>query len=47
LEQVEVDTQLDTRSENPVQNKVVTAALNSKVDKTTLESNYYNRNQAQ
>ena len=39
---VQVDSELSTTSENPVQNKVIDAALKGKLDSTVLE-NYYNK----
>lgn len=39
---IQVDSELSSSSENPVQNKVIEAALKNKLDSTVLE-NYYNK----
>lgn len=39
---IQVDSELSSSSENPVQNKVIEAALKNKLDSTALE-NYYNK----
>lgn len=39
---IQVDSELSSSSENPVQNKVIDAALKNKLDSTALE-NYYNK----
>lgn len=41
---VQVDSELNSTSENPVQNKVVDAALKSKLDSTALD-NYYDKDE--
>lgn len=41
-EPIQVDSELSSSSENPVQNKVIDAALKNKLDSTALE-NYYNK----
>lgn len=39
---IQIDSELSASSENPVQNKVIDAALKNKLDSTALE-NYYNK----
>lgn len=41
-EPIQVDSELSSSSENPVQNKVIDSALKNKLDSTALE-NYYNK----